>query len=85
MWRHGDVEKGFAESAIVKEFTYYFGGGRVIPIQPFSGVAELPLKATPEEVPLSFMKITSVLSARPEADRFSRSRPRFSSMQAISP
>jgi CO/xanthine dehydrogenase Mo-binding subunit len=39
VWRHGDVEKGFAEAAIVKEFTYYYGGGRVIPIQPFSGVA----------------------------------------------
>jgi CO/xanthine dehydrogenase Mo-binding subunit len=39
VWRHGDVQKGFAESAIVKEFTYYYGGGRVIPMQPFSGVA----------------------------------------------
>ena len=39
VWRHGDVEQGFAESAIVREFTYYFGGGRVVPMQPFSGVA----------------------------------------------
>jgi CO/xanthine dehydrogenase Mo-binding subunit len=38
-WRHGDVEEGFAESDIVREFTYYFGGGRVVPMQPFSGVA----------------------------------------------
>jgi len=38
-WRHGDVEKGFAESDLVREFTYYFGGGRVVPMQPFSGVA----------------------------------------------
>ncbi|HEY7302235.1 MAG TPA: xanthine dehydrogenase family protein molybdopterin-binding subunit [Xanthobacteraceae bacterium] len=39
VWRHGDIEKGFAESDIVHEFTYYFGGGRVVPMQPFSGVA----------------------------------------------
>jgi xanthine dehydrogenase molybdenum-binding subunit len=39
VWRHGDVEKGFAESDLVREFTYYFGGGRVVPMQPFSGVA----------------------------------------------
>jgi xanthine dehydrogenase molybdenum-binding subunit len=39
VWRRGDVEKGFAESAIVREFTYYFGGGRIVPMQPFSGVA----------------------------------------------
>jgi CO/xanthine dehydrogenase Mo-binding subunit len=38
-WRHGDIDKGFAESDIVREFTYYFGGGRVVPMQPFSGVA----------------------------------------------
>jgi xanthine dehydrogenase molybdenum-binding subunit len=39
VWRHGDIEKGFAASAIVREFTYYFGGGRVVPMQPISGVA----------------------------------------------
>jgi CO/xanthine dehydrogenase Mo-binding subunit len=39
VWRHGDVEKGFAESDVVREFTYYFGGGRVVPMQPISGVA----------------------------------------------
>jgi len=39
VWRHGDIAKGFAESDIVREFTYYFGGGRVVPMQPFSGVA----------------------------------------------
>jgi CO/xanthine dehydrogenase Mo-binding subunit len=38
-WRHGSVEQGFAESDIVREFTYYFGGGRVVPMQPYSGVA----------------------------------------------
>ncbi len=40
VWRHGDVEKGFAESDIVREYTYYFGGGRIVPMQPFSGVAQ---------------------------------------------
>ena len=39
-WHRGDVEKGFAESAVVKEFSYYFGGGRVVPMQPYSGVAK---------------------------------------------
>jgi xanthine dehydrogenase molybdenum-binding subunit len=38
-WHHGDIEKGFAESAIVREFSYYFGGSRIVPMQPFSGVA----------------------------------------------
>ena len=38
-WHHGDVNQGFAESAIVREFTYYFGGSRIVPMQPFSGVA----------------------------------------------
>jgi CO/xanthine dehydrogenase Mo-binding subunit len=36
----GDVEKGFAESDVVKEFTYYFAGATPIPIQPFSSVAK---------------------------------------------
>jgi CO/xanthine dehydrogenase Mo-binding subunit len=40
VWRRGDIEKGFAESDIVREFSYYFGGGRVVPMQPFSGVAQ---------------------------------------------
>ena len=39
-WHHGDVEKGFAESAIVREYSYYFGGSRIVPMQPFSGVAQ---------------------------------------------
>jgi xanthine dehydrogenase molybdenum-binding subunit len=38
-WHHGDVERGFAESDTVLEFSYYFGGGRVVPMQPYSGVA----------------------------------------------
>jgi CO/xanthine dehydrogenase Mo-binding subunit len=36
----GDVEKGFAEADIIKEFTYYFAGATPIPIQPFSSVAK---------------------------------------------
>jgi xanthine dehydrogenase molybdenum-binding subunit len=40
VWRRGDIEKGFAESAIVREFSYYFGGSRIVPMQPFSGVAK---------------------------------------------
>jgi len=40
VWRRGDVEKGFAESALVREFAYYFGGSRIVPMQPFSGVAK---------------------------------------------
>ena len=38
-WRHGNLDQGFAESDIVRDFTYYFGGGRVVPMQPYSGVA----------------------------------------------
>jgi CO/xanthine dehydrogenase Mo-binding subunit len=38
-WHHGNVEQGFAESDIVRELSYYFGGGRVVPMQPYSGVA----------------------------------------------
>jgi CO/xanthine dehydrogenase Mo-binding subunit len=38
--RHGDIEKGFAEADIVKEFTYYFAGGVSIPIQPCGSVAK---------------------------------------------
>jgi xanthine dehydrogenase molybdenum-binding subunit len=40
VWRRGDVEKGFTESAVVREFEYYFGGSRIVPMQPFSGVAK---------------------------------------------
>ena len=36
----GDVEKGFAEADIVKEFTYYFGGATAVPIQPVSALAK---------------------------------------------
>ena len=39
IWRHGDIDKGFAEADVVREFSYYFGGGRVVPMQPISGVA----------------------------------------------
>jgi xanthine dehydrogenase YagR molybdenum-binding subunit len=38
--KHGDVEKGFAESEIIKEFTYYFAGGVSVPIQPCGSVAK---------------------------------------------
>jgi CO/xanthine dehydrogenase Mo-binding subunit len=38
--RHGDIEKGFAEAAVVREFTYYFGGGVSVPIQPCGSLAK---------------------------------------------
>lgn len=38
--KHGDVEKGFQEAAIVKEFTYTFAGATAVPIQPVSCVAK---------------------------------------------
>ncbi len=38
--KHGDVEKGFAEADIVKEFTYYFAGAVAVPIQPCGSVAK---------------------------------------------
>ena len=36
----GDVDKGFAEADIVKEFTYYFGGATAVPMQPVTAVAK---------------------------------------------
>ena len=36
----GDVEKGFAEADIIKEFTYYFAGGVSVPMQPCGCVAK---------------------------------------------
>src|SRR6266516_5204120 len=38
--QHGDVEKGFQEADIVKEFTYSFAGAVAVPMQPFGGVAK---------------------------------------------
>ena len=38
--KRGDVEKGFAEADIVKEFTYYFGGATAVPMQPCGSVAK---------------------------------------------
>ena len=35
----GDVEQGFSQADVVKEFTYYFAGATPIPMQPFSSVA----------------------------------------------
>lgn len=37
--KHGDVEKGFAEADIIKEFTYHFAGAVSVPIQPCGCVA----------------------------------------------
>jgi xanthine dehydrogenase YagR molybdenum-binding subunit len=37
---YGDVDKGFAEADIVKEFTYYFGGAVPVPMQPCGSVAK---------------------------------------------
>ncbi len=38
-WQHGDVEEGFLNSDLVKEFTYHFRGATIVPLQPVSGVA----------------------------------------------
>ena len=38
--RHGDLERGFAEADVIKEFTYYFAGAVSVPIQPCGGVAK---------------------------------------------
>src|SRR5438876_821372 len=38
--QYGDVEKGFREADIVKEFTYYYAGGVVAPLQPCGSVAK---------------------------------------------
>ncbi len=36
----GNVEEGFAEADVVREFTYYFAGGVSVPMQPLGGVAK---------------------------------------------
>src|SRR5690349_14604124 len=38
--QRGDVEKGFAESDFVKEFTYRFTGGVSVPMQPAGSIAK---------------------------------------------
>jgi CO/xanthine dehydrogenase Mo-binding subunit len=38
--QYGDVNKGFAEADIVKEYSYYFAGASPVPIQPTSCVAK---------------------------------------------
>jgi xanthine dehydrogenase YagR molybdenum-binding subunit len=38
--KHGDIEKGFQEADIVKEFTYSFAGATAVPMQPVSCVAK---------------------------------------------
>jgi CO/xanthine dehydrogenase Mo-binding subunit len=38
--RHGDIERGFAEASVIREFTYYFGGGVSVPIQPCGSLAK---------------------------------------------
>jgi CO/xanthine dehydrogenase Mo-binding subunit/aerobic-type carbon monoxide dehydrogenase small subunit (CoxS/CutS family) len=38
--QYGDVDKGFAEADIIKEFTYRFTGGVSVPMQPSGSVAK---------------------------------------------
>jgi CO/xanthine dehydrogenase Mo-binding subunit len=38
--QRGDVDKGFAEADVVKEFSYYFAGATAVPIQPAGSVAK---------------------------------------------
>ena len=38
--QYGDVEKAFREADIIKEFTYYYAGGVVAPLQPCGSVAK---------------------------------------------
>ncbi len=38
--QQGDVEKGFAEADVIKEFTYRFAGGVSVPMQPSGSVAK---------------------------------------------
>jgi xanthine dehydrogenase YagR molybdenum-binding subunit len=38
--KHGDVEKGFQQADVIKEFTYSFAGATAVPMQPLSCVAK---------------------------------------------
>ena len=37
---YGDVEQGFAEADVIKELTYYYAGGKIVPMQPCGSVAK---------------------------------------------
>ena len=37
--KHGDVDKGFADADVIREFSYSFGGATAVPMQPVSCVA----------------------------------------------
>ena len=38
--KHGDVDQGFQEADVIKEFTYSFAGATAVPMQPVSCVAK---------------------------------------------
>ncbi len=38
--QRGDIEKGFAQADVIKEFTYHFSGGVSVPMQPSGSVAK---------------------------------------------
>jgi CO/xanthine dehydrogenase Mo-binding subunit len=38
--KHGDVEQGFREAEVIKEFSYYFSGAVPVPMQPSGCVAK---------------------------------------------
>jgi CO/xanthine dehydrogenase Mo-binding subunit len=38
--QQGDVEQGFREADVVRDFAYYFAGGVSVPMQPLGGVAK---------------------------------------------
>jgi xanthine dehydrogenase YagR molybdenum-binding subunit len=38
--KHGDVDKGFQEADLIKEFAYSFAGATAVPMQPVSSVAK---------------------------------------------
>jgi len=40
LFEWGDIDKGFAQADVVKEFTYFFNGGIPFPFQPLSCVAD---------------------------------------------
>jgi len=71
----GDVDKGFAEAAVIKEFTYYFGGAVPVPMQPCGSVAKwdgdkLTVWGMGQQIHPSKQDIAKGLGMDPEKVRF---------------
>jgi CO/xanthine dehydrogenase Mo-binding subunit len=73
--QEGDIEKGFADADIIKEFTYHFLGGVSVPIQPVGSVAKwdgdkLTLWGMGQGIYPPRVELAAALGMKPENIRF---------------